>query len=124
MNKLNDKKKNDKIENVTQLKYALDKLTEQKFMNHSLIDNGETVRFINNGLKAEIKAINSLNPDKEEQKEYTEKLSKVLSLNIDGHIKLLNEVIDNLLFPLMYKTEGIYEAMNRLLPFDSNNITN
>jgi hypothetical protein len=85
-------------------------------MNHIRLTNCDMARFITNGLKTEIHTVNSMNPDISERLTNKDDLSKLLSIDINGHIKILCKVIENLLDFLTYKTEGIYQAMGYLFP--------
>jgi len=107
------------INTETQLRNALDKLTQQDFTNHDSSNHAELTKIVCSGLKSEIYKINNMINDESEKLRYRDLLKELISLDINAHIKLFEEVMDNLLFYLKYKTEGVYELLNRLFPFDN-----
>lgn len=110
------------IENETQLKNALDKLTEQDFISHRQNDYAEIATIITNGLKSEIRLINNMNPDKDEQDDCREEIVNLSPYNLNGYIALFCDVVDAAFETLYHKTVAIYKLMNRLMPFESDDI--
>jgi hypothetical protein len=103
------------VENEISLGDALDELKNTDYKKLIKQEFGALINIVSQGLSTEIKAMINSRPITSQEEIYLEELSLYDPYELNNHIRLYTQLIDDAYYELMFKADGFRELLQRLI---------